>query len=75
MERRNIAVEPASRPAMQNALVAAVRAAGGEVVSPSEASALILADPAAAADFQRVVADAPEVEWIQLCLLYTSPSP
>ena len=66
MERRNIAVEPASRPAMQNALVAAVRAAGGEVVSPSEASALIWADPAAAADFPGVVADAPGVEWIQL---------
>ncbi len=66
MERTKIAVEPATRPAMKTALEHAVDAAGGEVVSPGEASALIWADPAAADAFPAVVAAAPELEWIQL---------
>ena len=66
MKRTKIAVEPASRPAMKSALTEAVEAAGGTVVAPAEASALIWADPAAAHAFPGVVADAPGLQWIQL---------
>ena len=66
MKRTKIAVEPASRPAMKSALTEAVEAAGGTVVAPAEASALIWADPAAAYAFPGVVADAPGLQWIQL---------
>lgn len=66
MERTKIAVEPASRPAMKSALTEAVEAAGGTVVAPAEASALIWADPAASQAFPGVVAAAPDLEWIQL---------
>lgn len=65
-ERSKIAVAPDSRPAMYDAMVAAVEAAGGEVVPVSEASCLMWADPAAAEAFPKVVADAPQLEWVQL---------
>jgi len=51
---------------MYEAFVAAVEAGGAEVVPVSEASALIWADPAAAGDFPGVVAQAPDLEWVQL---------
>ena len=65
-ERHAIAVEPDSRPAMLEAMCDAVVAAGGTVVPVDEASALMWADPAAADAFPGVVADAPELEWVQL---------
>ena len=64
--RTQIAVSPQSRPAMYEALVAAVVAAGGEVVPISDASALMWADPAAADSFPGAVAEAPDLEWVQL---------
>ena len=51
---------------MFDAMVAAVTAAGGEVVEVGEASALMWADPAAADAFPGVVAAAPGLEWVQL---------
>jgi phosphoglycerate dehydrogenase-like enzyme len=51
---------------MKSALTEAVEAAGGTVVAPAEASALIWADPAASQAFPGVVAAAPDLEWIQL---------
>lgn len=64
--RHQIAVEPSSRPAMHRAMVEAVEAAGGTVVPIAEASALMFADPAAAASFPEIIAAGPDVEWIQL---------
>ena len=51
---------------MFDALSEAVIAAGADLVPVEEASALIWADPAAADAFPGVVADAPELEWVQL---------
>lgn len=51
---------------MYEVMVAAVEAAGGEVVSVEDASALMWADPAAASEFPGVVAAAPGLEWVQL---------
>lgn len=61
-----IAVEPRSRPAMHEALVAAVERAGGTVVDLAEADAVMWADPAAAGEFDRIVGGAPDARWIQL---------
>ncbi len=66
MERTKIAVAPQSRPAMYEAMTAAVEAAGAEVVPVAEASALMWADPAAADEFPGVVASAPDLAWVQL---------
>jgi phosphoglycerate dehydrogenase-like enzyme len=66
MDRTSIAVEPASRPEMQEALAQAVRDAGGRVVPVDQASALVWADPNAAAAFPGMVAAAPALEWVQL---------
>lgn len=66
MDRRRIAVSPVSRPAMFEAMVEAVLAAGGEPAPVAEASALMWADPAAVTEFPLVVAEAPELEWVQL---------
>ena len=65
-ERRHIAVEPASRPAMHEVMVAAVEAAGGTVVPIDQASGLIFADPAAASVYPDLIAAGPHVEWVQL---------
>ena len=51
---------------MYEAMVAAVVAAGGEVVPIDGASAVMWADPAAADAFPDAVANAPDLEWIQL---------
>lgn len=59
-------VAPATRPAMHDALAAAVRAGGGELAPPERADALIWADPAAADAYPDVIASAPNVRWIQL---------
>ena len=61
-----IAVEPRSRPAMHEALVAAVERAGATVVDLAEAEAVVWADPAAASELQRMLADAPDARWVQL---------
>lgn len=51
---------------MHEALVAAVERAGATVVHLAEAEAVIWADPAAASELERVLADAPVARWIQL---------
>lgn len=51
---------------MFEAMVEAVLAAGGEPAPVAEASALMWADPAAVAEFPIVVAEAPQLEWVQL---------
>ncbi len=65
-DRTKIAVTPESRPAMYDAMVEAVEAAGGQVVPIGEASAVMWADPAAAHAFPAAVASAPDLEWVQL---------
>lgn len=65
-ERTKIAVTPKTRPAMYDAMVDAVIAGGGEVTPIGEASAVMWADPAAADEFPGAVANAPDLEWIQL---------
>ena len=66
MGGERIAVEPRSRPAMHDALVAAVQRAGATVAELADADALVWADPAAAEELERVVGDAPNARWIQL---------
>jgi len=66
VEHQKIAVEPRSRPAMFDAFVDAVLSAGGEIVPVDEASALVWADPLAAADFPGIFAQGTNLEWIQL---------
>lgn len=51
---------------MHQAMVEAVEAAGGTVAPLAEASALMFADPAAAAVYPGLIAAAPQIEWIQL---------
>jgi len=65
-DRRLIAVEPSSRPEMHAALTDAVQAAGGTVVPPEDARALIFADPGAAEVFPAILAAGPHIEWVQL---------
>jgi phosphoglycerate dehydrogenase-like enzyme len=61
-----VAVVPDSRPAMFQAIVAAVEAGGGTVVDPADADALIWADPHASDTYPGLIASAPGVEWIHL---------
>jgi len=61
-----IAVEPRSRPAMHEALVAAVERAGGTVSDLADADAVIWADPAAAHEFDAIISNAPNAQWVQL---------
>ncbi|MEO0494969.1 MAG: NAD(P)-dependent oxidoreductase [Actinomycetota bacterium] len=65
-DRHLIAVEPPTRPAMHAVMVEAVEAAGGTVVPPEQASALVFADPAAADAFPEIIATGAGVEWVQL---------
>lgn len=65
-EHRLIAVEPTSRPEMLDVMVAAVEEAGGTVARIEQASALMFADPMAADSFPELIAQAINVEWIQL---------
>ena len=51
---------------MHQAMAEAVEAAGGTVAPLAEASALMFADPAAAAAYPELIAAAPQIEWIQL---------
>ena len=51
---------------MHEALVAAVERAGATVVDLAEAEAVVWADPAAASELQRMLADAPDARWVQL---------
>lgn len=51
---------------MHEALVAAVERAGATVVDLAEADAVVWADPAAATELQRMLADAPDARWVQL---------
>ena len=61
-----VAVEPATRPAMHAAFVAAVREGGAEVGPIADADALIWADPQRADLYPALIAGAPRVRWIQL---------
>ncbi len=61
-----VAVEPDTRPAMHQALRAAVGRGGGTVVEPGDAEALVFADPARPDLFPGIIERAPGVEWIQL---------
>ncbi len=65
-ENRQVAVAPATRPVMHEAFVTAVREAGAEVTDLADARALIWADPYAPHRYPEVIANAPEVEWVQL---------
>lgn len=51
---------------MHEALVGAVERGGGTVSDLADADAVIWADPAAAGEFDRIVAGAPNARWIQL---------
>ena len=64
MDRPRIAVEPECwrRPA----LVDAVIAGGGQVTAPSEAEALVWAEPAAPELLPGVLAEGPGIKWVQL---------
>ncbi|NCG38955.1 MAG: hydroxyacid dehydrogenase [Actinobacteria bacterium] len=64
--RNLIAVEPTSRPEMHLAMASAVQEAGGTVVPIGEASSLMFADPTAADSFPELMAQATNVEWVQL---------
>jgi phosphoglycerate dehydrogenase-like enzyme len=64
--RNLIAVEPTSRPEMHLAMASAVQEAGGTVVPIGEASGLMFADPTAADSFPELMAQATNVEWVQL---------
>ncbi len=64
--RNLVAVEPATRPEMHQAIARAVEEAGGTVVPIDEASCLMFADPMAADAFPELIAQATNVEWVQL---------
>jgi len=51
---------------MFQAFTGAVRRAGGSLTTVAEASALIMADPFAAADLPGLLEQGPQLEWIQL---------
>ena len=61
-----VAVEPATRPEMHSAFVAAVREAGATVGLLAEAEALIWADPQRSDLYPELIGAAPRVRWIQL---------
>ncbi|MFQ5556317.1 MAG: NAD(P)-dependent oxidoreductase [Acidimicrobiales bacterium] len=63
---RGIAVAPDTNPRMHSAFAAAVEDAGGRVVDPALARALVWADPDRADLYPEIIARAPDVEWIQL---------
>lgn len=65
-DRTLIAVAPDSLPEMHAALVGAVEEAGARVVPIEEASALVFADPMAAAAFPDLIERGRQVEWVQL---------
>lgn len=65
-QRTRIAVEPSTRPEMHAVLVAAVERAGGTVVAPADADAVVWADPAAVDVFPSVIAAAANARWVQL---------
>ncbi len=66
MDRRDIAVAPDTNAEMHAALAAAVVEAGGRLVAPADATALIWADPGRPDQFPAIMADGPGIEWIQL---------
>ncbi|MBI03014.1 MAG: hydroxyacid dehydrogenase, partial [Acidimicrobiaceae bacterium] len=66
MTARPIAVAPNTRPAMYEVMCRAVMAGGGRLVEPADAEGLVWADPAGVDSFPEVVADAKNLEWIQL---------
>ncbi len=61
-----IAIVPDTRPAMHHAFMQAVRDGGGHPSGLAEATGLVWADPARADDFPSVIAQAPNVRWVQL---------
>ncbi len=63
----NIAVAPATKPAMYQTFVDAVTKAGGTIVDDlAQASALMWADPSAPDLYPETIAAAPNVKWVQL---------
>ena len=66
MTSRPIAVAPDTRPAMYEAMCRAVTAGGGYLVEPADADGLVWANPAGVDSFPEVVANAQNLEWIQL---------
>ncbi|MDH5236798.1 MAG: hydroxyacid dehydrogenase [Acidimicrobiia bacterium] len=66
MTTHPIAVAPASRPRMFEALAVAVSEGGGDLVGVDEAQALIWADPASVDDFPAIIARGTGIRWIQL---------
>ncbi len=66
MTSKNIAVAPASRPAMYEAMCRAVTAGGGTVSDVGDAEGLVWADPARPDQFPELVAGADRLIWIQL---------
>ncbi len=65
-DRTLIAVAPDTLPEMHTALVQAVEEAGATVAPIEEASALVFADPMAAAAFPELIERGAHVEWVQL---------
>jgi len=63
---RGVAVVPESRPAMHQALTAAVKAAGAEIVPLAHAEAVVWADPAAVGMFRELIDEATAASWVQL---------
>ncbi len=57
---------PATRPAMYDAFAAAVTEAGAQVAPLGEAKALMWADPLSPRLYPQTIAEAPNVEWVQL---------
>lgn len=62
----NVAIAPATRPAMHDAFMAAVIAGGGRPSDIGDADALVWADPSRADAFPALIASAPRVRWVQL---------
>lgn len=61
-----IAIVPDTRPVMYRAFVDAVREGGGQPSGLADATAIVWADPARAAEFPTVIAQAPNARWVQL---------
>ncbi len=62
----NVAIVPATRPAMHAAFVQAVLEGGGRPSDAGDAAALVWADPTQADSFPTLIASAPHLRWVQL---------
>ncbi len=66
MDRRDIAVAPATNVDLHDALAAAVETSGGRIVAPADASALVWSDPGRPDLFPGIIGVGTGIEWIQL---------